>query len=213
MITCGSRFCTRAETKYHPIEGELLGVTWALEKSAYYTLGSDKLLILVDHKPLIGLLTTHNLREIENPRLLHLAERLLRWNFNIQHIAGAKFFAPDALSRSPTQTKAGGRNYTRSDESSRPHFSGSPPTVNSVPVQDQQQSDDLEAQVLATTANTEILITSWPDLRTAGIADAEYSARLNAVNLDTNDNDWPQDLIDYKQHRMDLTSVDGVVIF
>lgn len=90
MITCGSRFCTPTETKYHPIEGELLGVTWALEKSTYYTLGSDKLLILVDYKPLIGLLTTHNLGEIENPRLLHLAERLLRWNFKIQHIAGAK---------------------------------------------------------------------------------------------------------------------------
>ena len=117
------------------------------------------------------------------------------------------------LSRSPSQTIAGGRNHTRSDESSRPHFLGSSPTVNSVPVQDQQQSDDLEAQVLATTANSQILITSWPDLRTAGIADTEYSALLNAVNSDVHDKEWPQDLLDYKHHRNDLTSVDGVVVF
>ena len=78
LITCGSRFCTAAESRYHPIEGKLLGVTYALEKTAYYTLGSEKLLLLVDHKPLLGLLSTRNIGDIENPRLLHLAERLLR---------------------------------------------------------------------------------------------------------------------------------------
>ena len=78
LINCGSRFCTAAEAKYHPIEGELLGLAWGLQKTAYYTLVCEKLIALVDHKPLIGLLTTRNLGEIENPRLLHLAERLLR---------------------------------------------------------------------------------------------------------------------------------------
>ena len=28
MILCGSRFCTPAESRYHPIEGELLAVAW-----------------------------------------------------------------------------------------------------------------------------------------------------------------------------------------
>ena len=69
MILCGSRFCTPAETRYHPIEGVLLGVAWALEKTGYYTLGSQKLLILVDHKPLIGLLKNRELGAIQNPRL------------------------------------------------------------------------------------------------------------------------------------------------
>ena len=114
LITCGSRFCTAAETRYHPIEGELLGVTWTLEKTSYYTLGSEKLLVLVDHKPLLGLLTTRNLGDIENPRLLHLAERLLRWKFNIEHVAGAKNYAPDALSRSPSQANTQEGDYTRS---------------------------------------------------------------------------------------------------
>ena len=78
LITCGSRFNTAAETRYHPIEGELLGVTWALEKKVYYTLGSEKLLVLVDPKPLLGLLTSLTFGHIENLQLLHLAERLLR---------------------------------------------------------------------------------------------------------------------------------------
>ena len=77
MILCGSRYCTGAESRYHPIEGELLAVAWGLEKNGYYTLGSDKLLILVDHKPLLGLLTNRDIGDIENPRLQHLAERLL----------------------------------------------------------------------------------------------------------------------------------------
>ena len=65
-----------------------MGLAWALEKTAYYTLGSSKLIVLVDHKPLLGLLTNRNLRDIENPRLMHLAERLLKWTFTIKHIAG-----------------------------------------------------------------------------------------------------------------------------
>ena len=101
MVTCGSRFCTPAEARYHPIEGELLGVVWALEKTRMFTLGCDQLLVLVDHKPLIGLLKSRELGDIENPRLEHLAERCLRWRFAIEHVAGAQNFGPDTLSRSP----------------------------------------------------------------------------------------------------------------
>ena len=66
---------------------------------------------------------------------------------------------------------------------------------------------------MATTANIPVLITSWPDIRTAGIADNEYSALLNAVNSDLPDNSWPQDLQEFKRHRNDLSSVNGVVIY
>ena len=83
MIMCESRFCTGANSRYHPIEGKLLAVTWALQKTGYYTLGCEKLLVLVDHKPLLGLLSTRDLGDIENPRLQHLAKRLLRWTFKM----------------------------------------------------------------------------------------------------------------------------------
>merc|ERR1712082_176615 len=77
LILCGSRYCTPAESRYQPIEGELLAVVWALEKTKQYMLGCERLLVLVDHKPLLGLMT----------RLEHLAERLQRWNFSTSTIS------------------------------------------------------------------------------------------------------------------------------
>ena len=55
--------------KYYPIQGELLGVTWALEETSYYMLGCDQLLVLVDRKLLLGLLANRELVDISNPRL------------------------------------------------------------------------------------------------------------------------------------------------
>ena len=188
-------------------------MTWALEKTAYYTLGCEKLLVLVDHKPLMGLLTTRNLGDIENPRLLHLAERLLRWKFQLQHIAGAKNFAPDALSRSPSQAPQGRGDITRSRASSCPDFVGHTTAQSNISIKDQDQSDDLEAQILATTANSKILLTSWADLQLAGISDPEYSALLSVVNSNTDIKSWPPEIKDYKQYKADMSSVNGVVLY
>ena len=77
MIAVGSRFCTPAETRYAPIEGELMGLSWALHRTAHYTLGCPKLMTLVDHKPLVGLLGKKDMAEIENPRLAALVEKTL----------------------------------------------------------------------------------------------------------------------------------------
>ena len=132
LISCGSRFCTATEQNYHPIEGELLAVTWALQKTTYYTLGSDKLLILVDHKPLLGLLKSRNIGEIENPRLLHLAECLLRWKFDAKHIAVAQNFAPDALSRYPARPKQEGKIYEVTGEFSSVRLQSSSHELNNL---------------------------------------------------------------------------------
>ena len=191
LITCGSRFCTLAESRYHPIEGELLGLAWALEKTSYYTLGSEKLIVLVDHKPLLGLLTTRNLGEIENPRLMHLAERLLKWTFTIKNIAGATNYTPDALSRSP----AG--------------FSVC--SLQAVNPADQQASDELEAQVLATSAASQILLMSWETVKNAAISDPIYATLLHAVQSDGEH--WPDTLSEFKRFRQDLSTQDGVVLF
>ena len=49
VVAVGSRFCTPAESRYALIEGELLGLVWALQKMSHYTLGCPWLLVLVDH--------------------------------------------------------------------------------------------------------------------------------------------------------------------
>ena len=125
-----------------------MALTWGLEKTSFYTLGCENLLALVDHKPLLGLLTSRNLGDIENPRLLHLAERLLKWRFTLKHIAGAKNHTPDALSRSPAPTTI---NQLCS--------------LNYLDHYDQIKSDELEAQVLATTTSDKFIATSWDSVR------------------------------------------------
>lgn len=144
---------------------------------------------------------------------MHLAERLMRWKFTIQHIVGAKNYAPDVLSRSPTQGSSDERELSRSGTSSCPDYTGHNITINAISQNDQESSDSLEAQVLATTINTKLLLTSWQDLKTAGIADEEYSLLLNTVNSDLGRNSWPQDINEYKKFSNDLTSIDGVVTF
>ena len=94
-LEVGNTVQVQNQQHHHPIERKLLAVTWGLQKTGYYTLGCTKLHILVDHKPLLGLLKSRNLGETENPRLLHLPERLSRWKFDIQQIARGQNFAPD----------------------------------------------------------------------------------------------------------------------
>ena len=221
LIACGSRFCTAAEQNYHPIECKLLAVTWALQKTAFYTLGSEELLILVNHKPLLGLLKSRNIGEIENTRLLHLTEHLLTWKFYIQHIAGAKNFAPDALSRFPARPPQKGQLYKVSDEFSS-ELQTSPSTghdelicnlnsLNSVKESVQTSSDQLEALVLATSATRRSLVVSWDDLKTAAISDEPYSEPLHALHSNTET--WTESIAEYKKYRQDVTTVDGVILY
>ena len=193
VIFVGSRFCTPAESKYAPIEGELLGVSWALHKTAHYTLGCPDLLILVDHKPLIGLLTKREIGEIENPRLESLSEKTMRWNFRIEHIAGAKNFAPDALSRYPGPVGVVGR-------------------VSGVDREDAIRSEDLEQEVRAKVCATAgVQVISWETVREAGIGEREYADLLFVIG--TGKDSWNEGIKDYERFREDLTVLDGVVLF
>ena len=73
----GSRFTSSAERNYAPVEGELLGVADGLHKTRYYTQGCKKLVLSVDHKPLVGILNGKPLEKIDNARLLRLKEKTL----------------------------------------------------------------------------------------------------------------------------------------
>ena len=95
----GSRFTSAAEQNYSAVEGELQGVVDGLHKTRYYTQGCDKLLVGVDHKPLLGLLQGKSLESIDNMRLRRLVEKTYGWSFKVVHIPGRKHAAPDAMSR------------------------------------------------------------------------------------------------------------------
>ena len=55
LVLCGSRFCSRAESLYSPVEGEALAVAWRLCKAKYFLLGASNLFVAVDHNPMLDL--------------------------------------------------------------------------------------------------------------------------------------------------------------
>ena len=101
ITLAGSRQLNPAETRYAPVEGEMLAVVWSLEQTRYFTQGCRNLLILTDHKPLLKLLGDRTLDEIHNMRLFRLKERTMMWRFRVQHRPGKDHFVADATSRKP----------------------------------------------------------------------------------------------------------------
>ena len=102
LVYTGSRFTKPAETRYAPIEGETLAVVYGLEQCKMFILGCPKLVIAVDHKPLINILNDRALESIDNPRVLRLKEKTLRYNFQIVYVPGKKNCLADIMSRLPS---------------------------------------------------------------------------------------------------------------
>ena len=104
-IFCSSRFCTAAESRYHPIEGDALAATYELEKCRFFVLGHPNLILCLDHKPLLSLFGDQDLASITNPRLFNFKTKSLTYRFQVTYIEGKKHVTPDALSRSPDDNK------------------------------------------------------------------------------------------------------------
>ena len=106
LVFAGSRFCTDAESRYAPIEGEASAIAWALNKCRMYTIGCPNLLIVTDHAPLLGIFGNRDLSKITNPRLFKLKEKILPFRFSIQHCPGKWHRGSDAMSRNVASYKA-----------------------------------------------------------------------------------------------------------
>ena len=106
LVFAGSRFCTPAESRYAPIEGEAAAIAWGLEKCGMFVAGCDNLIVATDHQPLLGILGDRNLADIANPRLFKIKQRTLRYRFSIQHTPGRWQRGADAMSRNPVSDSA-----------------------------------------------------------------------------------------------------------
>ena len=106
LIQCGSRFLSDAESRYAVIELELLALAWACKKCSIYLGGMQRFEVLTDHRPLIPILNSKSLAEIENPRLQRLRERLAPFNLLAIWRQGKLHAIPDALSRAPVDDPA-----------------------------------------------------------------------------------------------------------
>ena len=100
----GSRFCTNAETRYAPVEGESLVAAWGMAKCKHYLLGMPHWTLAVDHKPLVPIMSTKDLDAIPNPRILNQRVKLLLYNFTPKYIPGKENVTPDTLSRGHVTT-------------------------------------------------------------------------------------------------------------
>ena len=69
LVFARSRFCTDAEQRNAPIEGEAAAISCALEKCRMFILGCPNVIVVTDHEPLKELFGDRYLSKIHNPRL------------------------------------------------------------------------------------------------------------------------------------------------
>ena len=82
--TCiGSHFSSGMELHYLAVEGWLLGLGRALEKTLFCTLGCPDLHLYTDHEQ-------SNLDNVKNPCLLCMLERMFMWWLSLKHVPGKK---------------------------------------------------------------------------------------------------------------------------
>ena len=104
LVFAGSRFLSDAESRYSTTEGEALAVQWGLHHSRLFTLGCDKLIVITDHRPLLGIFGDRDLHKIANPRLCNLKQKTLLHRFDMYYNPGKWNRAADAVSRYPIGT-------------------------------------------------------------------------------------------------------------
>ena len=78
-------------------------------------LGCKDLTVVVDHKPLLGILGSRSLEAIINPRLRNLKEKTLGYQFKMMCIPGVKNKASDCMSRRQSGTRDPDRPYLEDD--------------------------------------------------------------------------------------------------
>lgn len=100
LVFCASRSLLPEESNYAIIEGEALAVSWGLKEARLFLLGCPRTTIFVDHNPLVKIFGNKSLTDIDIPRLLHLKEKALSYNFNIKYIKGLNNHA-NVFSRYP----------------------------------------------------------------------------------------------------------------
>ena len=67
LTFANNRYTHKAEMNYAPVEGEALGVAWALDKARHFVLGCKDLIVAVNHKPLLKVLGDRKMEDIKNP--------------------------------------------------------------------------------------------------------------------------------------------------
>ena len=88
------------ESRYSTSELELLAVVWSLEHFKHYLFGTE-FTLQTDHRALLTALNENRGNETYQSRLTRWVDRLLPFNFNLEHIPGKNMGFVDYLSWHP----------------------------------------------------------------------------------------------------------------
>ena len=101
LVQAGSRMLANTEKRYAVIELEALDVSWAIKKCHTFLAGIPNFQVVIDHKPLVPILNSKQLGEIDNPRLQRICMRIILYQFHTSWIKGKDHGMADVLSRAP----------------------------------------------------------------------------------------------------------------
>ena len=101
-VAFASRFLNSVEDRYSINELELLGVVWSVEHFKYYLYGKP-FTVITDHRALLSIMRENRSNKSYNSRLTRWVDRLLPFDFSIDHLPGSKMGLADYISRDPQQ--------------------------------------------------------------------------------------------------------------
>ena len=211
----GSRFTHAAESRYAPIEGEALAVVDALDKTRFFVLGCENLIIAVDHKPLLKVLGNRTLDEISNARLRNLKEKTLRYKFRMIYTPGAKHKAADAMSRYPTGPNNPEMLVLEDDVTQNDVRRSFLAGIRQVDQHNYGEDVDNETIWSASYALSNLSSVTWDRVRHATASDLNMNLLLSTIEagIPKYRHELPPALREYHQYREHLYSVDGVIIY
>ena len=233
LCYAASRFCSEAESRYSPVEGEALAVAWGCKKAKYFLAGCHDMWVGVDHKPLLGLYAPEKaLADIENARLRRLVEKAVEYRFKAFHIPGVRNLIADGLSRAPvgapehlqldavSVAKVGGALEQAAGRGSagaawlalvgaqREQVSEEEARESQALDEDavegcQEALESLRGEVLA------VRVLTLKEVVKATDMDEELSAVRQAVET----GEWPQGLEGYRRVKSSLSVLEGAVLY
>ena len=101
-VAFASRFLKSVEDRYSINELEFLGVVWFVEHFKYYLYGKA-FTVITDHRALLSIMRENRSNKSYNSRLTRWVDRLLPFDFSIDHLPGSKMGLVDYISRNPQQ--------------------------------------------------------------------------------------------------------------
>ena len=216
----GSRFTHAAESRYAPIEGEALAVVDALDKTRFFVLGCEKLIIAVDHKPLLKVFGDRSFQDISNTRLRNLKEKTLRYRFKMVHVPGAKHKAADSLSRHPTGSTNPDILHLQDDIAQASDFQTSFDASFLVNIRrNEPEPTELDTEIttdaIAMLDSLQPRVITWHKVKLATNSDEAMQEILQKIEsgFPADQNKLSPSVREFYKFRDNLSAVDGVILY